>query len=265
MTVPAKRLLKEWKQLQKGVHTGSSIGSEGTMADVVDLRPTDGTGENLLEWSALLRGPASGNYAGGLFEVSISVPTTYPQKPPKMRFVTRIWHPNVSWKVRIEEVDVCELTWRSTPDGRDLPGCAAESMDTSLDSAVPVLGGAGPAGRARARFAAKCGCGQRPSCIRSSSLPLCLPDVHATLRCGGPVTPNHSLDFQRAVGQDGCNYDHDSISRLQRPAVPAKDNNVVTACSGQITVNKAIDCLRSKLCAPAGAWRPEHILKRCAS
>lgn len=102
MAVPAKRLLKEWKQLTKGLNSdpnSTSAGDKGTMADVLDLRPSDGTGNNLLEWCALLRGPLTGNYAGGVFEVSISVPPAYPQKPPKMSFRTRIWHPNVSWKV----------------------------------------------------------------------------------------------------------------------------------------------------------------------
>lgn len=37
---------------------------------------------------------------GGTFELSITVPPSYPTKPPSIRFVSRIWHPNVAWKVR---------------------------------------------------------------------------------------------------------------------------------------------------------------------
>lgn len=37
---------------------------------------------------------------GGTFELSITVPASYPTKPPSMQFKTKIWHPNVGWKVR---------------------------------------------------------------------------------------------------------------------------------------------------------------------
>lgn len=42
--------------------------------------------------------------------MSISVPGTYPTKPPSMRFTTRIWHPNVSWKVSMtQNTATCDL------------------------------------------------------------------------------------------------------------------------------------------------------------
>lgn len=34
---------------------------------------------------------------GGHFELSIQVPPTYPSKPPKISFKTKIFHPNVSF------------------------------------------------------------------------------------------------------------------------------------------------------------------------
>ena len=31
---------------------------------------------------------------GGFFKVHLTFPVEYPQKPPKMKFITHIWHPN---------------------------------------------------------------------------------------------------------------------------------------------------------------------------
>jgi len=33
---------------------------------------------------------------GGVYEVDIEVPSEYPFKPPKMRFITKVYHPNIS-------------------------------------------------------------------------------------------------------------------------------------------------------------------------
>ena len=32
---------------------------------------------------------------GGFFKASLEFPKDYPQKPPKMKFVSEIWHPNI--------------------------------------------------------------------------------------------------------------------------------------------------------------------------
>jgi ubiquitin-conjugating enzyme (huntingtin interacting protein 2) len=41
-------------------------------------------------------GPEGTCYQGGTFEVDIVIPAQYPFEPPKMRFTTKIWHPNIS-------------------------------------------------------------------------------------------------------------------------------------------------------------------------
>jgi ubiquitin-conjugating enzyme (huntingtin interacting protein 2) len=41
-------------------------------------------------------GPQDTVYQGGVWKVDIVIPSNYPFEPPKMKFVTHLWHPNVS-------------------------------------------------------------------------------------------------------------------------------------------------------------------------
>lgn len=50
---------------------------------------------NLLKWSVGIFGPPSTIYAGGYYKATILFPKDYPYNPPKFRFDSKIWHPNI--------------------------------------------------------------------------------------------------------------------------------------------------------------------------
>ncbi|MEN2495982.1 MAG: Ubiquitin-conjugating enzyme E2 D4 [Marteilia pararefringens] len=53
-------------------------------------------GDDMREWQATIIGPKGSDYEDGLFKLKIELPPEYPFKPPRVYFVTRVYHPNIN-------------------------------------------------------------------------------------------------------------------------------------------------------------------------
>merc|ERR1719379_1998076 len=62
-------------------------------------------------WTASFHGPSDTPYEGGFFYVDIEIPTAYPFNPPKMKFLNKVWHPNISSQTGAICLDILKNEW----------------------------------------------------------------------------------------------------------------------------------------------------------
>lgn len=68
-------------------------------------------GDSLNHLIGAFHGPTETPYEGGLFKIDIKIPTDYPFRPPIMKFITKIYHPNISSQTGAICLDILKEQW----------------------------------------------------------------------------------------------------------------------------------------------------------
>ncbi|KAJ5073183.1 hypothetical protein M0811_08440 [Anaeramoeba ignava] len=76
----SNHLLKQFRELSKNPVDGFSAG-------LIDDDP--------FNWEITVIGPTDTLYEGGIFRATLAFPDNYPNYPPKMKFISEMWHPNI--------------------------------------------------------------------------------------------------------------------------------------------------------------------------
>ncbi|XP_027062418.1 ubiquitin-conjugating enzyme E2 36-like isoform X1 [Coffea eugenioides] len=66
--------------------------------------------DNMRHFNVMILGPAQSPYEGGVFKLELFLPEDYPMAPPKVRFLTKIYHPNIDKLGRIC-LDILKDKW----------------------------------------------------------------------------------------------------------------------------------------------------------
>ncbi|XP_059481938.1 ubiquitin-conjugating enzyme E2-17 kDa [Neocloeon triangulifer] len=101
MSTPARRrLMRDFKRLQEDPPPG------------VSAAPTD---NNIMLWNAVMFGPSDTPFEDGTFKLTMEFNEEYPNKPPTVKFVSKMFHPNVYADGGIC-LDILQNRWSPTYD-----------------------------------------------------------------------------------------------------------------------------------------------------
>ncbi|EPS40515.1 hypothetical protein H072_5614 [Dactylellina haptotyla CBS 200.50] len=112
--------------------------------------------DNLRYFDVAIHGPTQSPYEGGVFKLELFLPEDYPMTPPKIRFLTKIYHPNIdrlaNWspalQIRTILLSIQALLGAPNPDDplandvaqrwkEDEPGAIATAREWTKTHATP--------------------------------------------------------------------------------------------------------------------------------
>jgi len=97
--IAQQRIQREFREVVKS----KEIAESGVQLELV--------ADDLTELAGTVAGPPDTPYEGGKYKLEIKIPDTYPFNPPKVRFITKIWHPNVSSVTGAICLDILKDQW----------------------------------------------------------------------------------------------------------------------------------------------------------
>ncbi|KAG2534654.1 hypothetical protein PVAP13_9NG074315 [Panicum virgatum] len=133
MSTPArKRLMRDFKRLQQDPPAG------------ISGAPQD---NNIMLWNAVIFGPDDTPWDGGTFKLTLQFTEDYPNKPPTVRFVSRMFHPNIYADGSIC-LDILQNQWSPIYDVAAIltsiqPGCSVRTSESTTAKFVRLWNRAG--------------------------------------------------------------------------------------------------------------------------
>jgi len=97
--IAQQRIQREFREVVKS----KEIAESGVQLELVN--------DDLSELAGTVAGPPDTPYSGGKYRLEIKIPDTYPFNPPKVRFITKIWHPNISSVTGAICLDILKDQW----------------------------------------------------------------------------------------------------------------------------------------------------------
>eukprot|EP00730_Choanoeca_flexa_P000997 TRINITY_DN10432_c0_g4_i2.p1 TRINITY_DN10432_c0_g4~~TRINITY_DN10432_c0_g4_i2.p1 ORF type:complete len:105 (+),score=15.19 TRINITY_DN10432_c0_g4_i2:154-468(+) len=76
-----RRIIKETENLRKEANENGIVANPDP--------------QNPRYFHVTIKGPEDSPYQGGIFKLELFLPADYPMAPPKVRFLTRTYHPNI--------------------------------------------------------------------------------------------------------------------------------------------------------------------------
>lgn len=92
-----KRIAKELEECRQDTQSGVSLQLNNE--------------NDLTHLTGFFKGPPETPYQNGVFQVDIKIPNEYPFKPPQMRFITKVYHPNISSVTGAICLDILKDAW----------------------------------------------------------------------------------------------------------------------------------------------------------
>merc|ERR1712029_491854 len=99
-TAARRRLMRDFKRMQTDPPAGVSA---SPIAD------------NVMTWNAVIIGPADTPFEDGTFRLVMQFEEAYPNKPPGVKFVSQMFHPNVYGTGELC-LDILQNRWSPTYD-----------------------------------------------------------------------------------------------------------------------------------------------------
>ncbi|GAA0144773.1 ubiquitin-protein ligase [Lithospermum erythrorhizon] len=95
----------DFARVQKELHDCN----KGVDESGISIKPNGDA--NLTHLLGTIPGPIGTPYEAGVFNIDIILPASYPFEPPKMKFATKVWHPNISSQSGAICLDILKDQW----------------------------------------------------------------------------------------------------------------------------------------------------------